>query len=71
MIAAEAGALINIPLLGICHTTDRHPTVAHPSNASVKLGAKHQIKSCLGHVFRPNVRTNITAGPHVSTVLKV
>jgi len=64
-IAAKAGALINIPLLGICHTTDRQPTGAHPRNARVRPGAKHEIKSCLGHVFRPNVRTSITAAPHV------
>ena len=64
-IAAKAGALINIPLLVICHTTDRQPTGAHPRNARVRPGAKHQIKSCLSHVFRPNVRTSITVAPHV------
>ena len=63
--AANIGALVDFLLVWICHAPNLQPTDTHPDNACVRAGANHQVNSCLGHVFRPNVSTGIAVIAHV------
>ena len=63
--AANGCALVELPLVRICHFTNRQPAGTHPSDARVRLGSEYQIKSCFSHIFRPDVSAGIAVIAHI------